>query len=105
MLLSDTSIKRPVFASVLALILIVFGLVSFSRLSLREYPDIDPPVVSISTSYPGASASVRGSKATSGPPAVRAVAWAGPTKGWSSIGDAPWSNGCSIRWCRRSTRY
>jgi multidrug efflux pump len=47
-----------VFASVLALILIVFGLVSFSRLSLREYPDIDPPVVSISTSYPGASASV-----------------------------------------------
>jgi multidrug efflux pump len=58
MLLSDTSIKRPVFASVLALILIVFGLVAFSRLSLREYPDIDPPVVSISTSYPGASASV-----------------------------------------------
>ncbi|OFX02627.1 MAG: multidrug transporter AcrB [Alphaproteobacteria bacterium RIFCSPHIGHO2_12_FULL_63_12] len=58
MLLSDTSIKRPVFASVLALILIVFGLVAFSRLSLREYPDIDPPVVSISTNYPGASASV-----------------------------------------------
>ena len=58
MLLSDTSIKRPVFASVLALILIVFGLVSFTRLSLREYPDIDPPVVSISTNYAGASASV-----------------------------------------------
>lgn len=58
MLLSDTSIKRPVFASVLALILIVFGLVAFSRLSLREYPDIDPPVVSVSTNYPGASASV-----------------------------------------------
>lgn len=58
MLLSDTSIKRPVFAWVLALVLIVFGLVAFSRLALREYPDIDPPVVSISTSYPGASASV-----------------------------------------------
>ena len=58
MLLSDTSIKRPVFASVLALIIIVFGLVSFTRLALREYPDIDPPVVSISTNYPGASASV-----------------------------------------------
>jgi multidrug efflux pump len=58
MLLSDTSIKRPVFASVLSLILIVFGLVAFSRLALREYPDIDPPVVSISTNYPGASASV-----------------------------------------------
>jgi len=58
MLLSDTSIKRPVFAWVLALVLIVFGLVAFSRLALREYPDIDPPVVSISTNYPGASASV-----------------------------------------------
>ncbi len=58
MLLSDTSIKRPVFASVLALILIVFGIVAFSRMSLREYPDIDAPIVSISTSYPGASASV-----------------------------------------------
>jgi multidrug efflux pump len=58
MLLSDTSIKRPVFATVLALILIVFGLVAFSRLSLREYPDIDPPIVSVTTNYPGASASV-----------------------------------------------
>ncbi|HAE94153.1 MAG TPA: multidrug transporter AcrB, partial [Hyphomonas atlantica] len=58
MLLSDTSIKRPVFASVLALILVIFGLVSFERLPLREYPDIDAPIVSIDTRYPGASASV-----------------------------------------------
>lgn len=58
MILSDTSIKRPVFAWVVSLVLIVFGLVAFSRLALREYPDIDPPVVSISTNYPGASASV-----------------------------------------------
>ena len=58
MLLSDTSIKRPVFASVLALILVIFGMVSFDRLPLREYPDIDAPIVSINTSYPGASASV-----------------------------------------------
>lgn len=58
MLLSDTSIKRPVFASVLAMILVIFGLVSFERLPLREYPDIDAPIVSIDTSYPGASASV-----------------------------------------------
>lgn len=58
MLLSDMSVKRPVFASVISLILIVFGLVAFSRLPLREFPDIDPPVVSISTNYPGASASV-----------------------------------------------
>ncbi len=58
MILSDISIKRPVFASVLSLLLIAFGILAFDRLPLREYPDIDPPVVSISTTYPGAAASV-----------------------------------------------
>ena len=58
MILSDLSVTRPVFASVLSLLLIAFGVVSFSKLSLREYPDIDPPVISIDTSYPGAAANV-----------------------------------------------
>lgn len=58
MVLSDISVTRPVFASVLSLLLIAFGLVSFSRLSLREYPDIDPPIVSVSTDYPGAAANI-----------------------------------------------
>ena len=58
MILSDLSVKRPVFASVVNLLLLVFGLVSISLLSLREYPDIDPPIVSINTSYPGASANI-----------------------------------------------
>ena len=58
MLLSDVSIKRPVFASVLGLLLVAIGIVAFTRLALREYPDIDPPIVSIRTSYPGASANV-----------------------------------------------
>ncbi len=58
MLLSDISVKRPVFASVISLLLVVFGIVAFTRLSLREYPSIDPPVVSISVNYPGASASI-----------------------------------------------
>ncbi|MEO0983136.1 MAG: efflux RND transporter permease subunit [Pseudomonadota bacterium] len=58
MLLSDLSVKRPVFASVIALLLIVFGLLAFERLPLREYPDIDAPVVSIDTRYPGASAAI-----------------------------------------------
>ena len=49
MLLSDVSVKRPVFASVLSLILIIFGLVAYNRLPLREYPDIDAPIVSIDT--------------------------------------------------------
>ena len=58
MFLSDTSIKRPVLASVLGLLLIGIGLVSASRLPLREYPNIDPPIVTIRTSYSGASANV-----------------------------------------------
>ncbi len=58
MILSDVCIKRPVFASVIALLLTVFGILSFERLALREYPDIDPPVVSIRTTYPGAAANV-----------------------------------------------
>ncbi|MCB1591531.1 MAG: efflux RND transporter permease subunit [Alphaproteobacteria bacterium] len=58
MILSDISVTRPVFASVLSLLLISFGIVSFFQLPLREYPDIDPPVVSIDTSYPGASANI-----------------------------------------------
>lgn len=58
MLLSDLSVKRPVFASVINILLLVFGVVCFSLLPLREYPDIDPPVVSIDTSYRGASAEI-----------------------------------------------
>jgi multidrug efflux pump len=58
MVLSDFSVTRPVFASVISLLLIAFGIVAFTRLPLREYPDIDPPVVTINTSYPGASASI-----------------------------------------------
>ncbi len=58
MLLSDISVKRPVFASVVNLLLIIFGIVAISLLSLREYPDIDPPIVSINTTYPGASANI-----------------------------------------------
>ncbi|MCL1635383.1 efflux RND transporter permease subunit [Luteimonas sp. SX5] len=64
MLLSDISIKRPVFATVMSLILIVLGVVSFTRLPLRELPDVDPPVVSVSTTYTGASAAVVESRIT-----------------------------------------
>jgi multidrug efflux pump len=58
MLLSDISVKRPVFALVLSALLVAFGILSFDRLPLREYPDIQSPIVSVSTNYPGASASV-----------------------------------------------
>ena len=58
MYLSDLSIRRPVLSTVLSLLLVVFGIVSFTRLPVREYPDIDPPIVSVESSYPGAAASV-----------------------------------------------
>jgi hydrophobic/amphiphilic exporter-1 (mainly G- bacteria), HAE1 family len=54
MLLSDVSIKRPVFATMLNLVLIVFGLYSLPRLSVDQYPNVDFPVVSVSVVYPGA---------------------------------------------------
>ncbi|MES2858160.1 MAG: efflux RND transporter permease subunit [Pseudomonadota bacterium] len=56
--LSDLSIKRPVLAVVMSLLLIVLGVMSYMRLTLRELPAIDPPIVSVSVDYPGASASV-----------------------------------------------
>lgn len=58
MVLSDVSVKRPVFATVISLLLVAFGILSFMELPLREYPDTSPPVVSVSTSYPGASAEI-----------------------------------------------
>ncbi|HEX4873056.1 MAG TPA: efflux RND transporter permease subunit [Nevskiaceae bacterium] len=58
MWLSDLSVKRPILATVLNLLLVVFGLAALLQISVREYPDIDPPVVSVSTGYPGASAAV-----------------------------------------------
>ena len=64
MILSDLSVKRPVLAAVLSLLLIAFGLVAFDRLPLREFPNIDPPIVSIDTVYRGASADVVESRVT-----------------------------------------
>jgi multidrug efflux pump len=64
MLISEISVRRPVFATVISLLLIIFGLVSLDRLATREYPDIDRPFVSISTIYRGASAPVIETKIT-----------------------------------------
>ena len=58
MTLPELSIKRPVFATVMSLVLVLVGLVAYDRLSVREYPAIDPPVVTVETSYPGASAAI-----------------------------------------------
>lgn len=58
MFISEISIKRPVLATVMSLTLVLFGVVSFFRLPVREAPDIDAPIVSITTIYPGANARV-----------------------------------------------
>ena len=64
MKISEISIHRPVFATVISLMLVILGLVSLSSLAVREYPDIDPPVVSIDTSYRGAGANIVEEKIT-----------------------------------------
>jgi multidrug efflux pump len=64
MQLPELSIKRPVFATVLSLVLVLVGIVSYGRLTVREYPNIDAPVVSVSTGYPGASATIVESQVT-----------------------------------------
>ena len=56
--LSTLSINRPVLASVLSIVVLIFGIVGFTFLGVREYPSVDPPVVSVSTSYVGANADV-----------------------------------------------
>lgn len=58
MILSDISIKRPVVCIVLSSLVVIVGLLSFNRLPVREYPQTESPVVSVSTSYPGAAAEV-----------------------------------------------
>jgi len=62
--ITDTSVKRPVFAIVINLLLLTFGLVAFTMLPLREYPDIETPIVNISTEYTGASAEIIETKIT-----------------------------------------
>ena len=58
MLLTDLSIKRPVVASVMSIVLVIFGLVTFQEIPTDELPDVQPPVVTIQTDYKGASAEI-----------------------------------------------
>ena len=62
--LSDLSIKRPVFASMTSAALVLFGVMGYRRLSVREFPDVDPPIVSVSVSFRGANPQVMESALT-----------------------------------------
>jgi multidrug efflux pump len=64
MVLSDISIRRPVLATVMSLVIVLVGYLSFTRMAVREYPNIDPPVVSVRTVYKGATAQVMESAIT-----------------------------------------
>src|SRR5690606_3897650 len=64
MVLSELCIKRPVFATVLSLVIMLIGFISYDRLTVREYPAIDEPVVSVRTEYKGASPEVVESQVT-----------------------------------------
>lgn len=58
MILSRVSIQRPILATMMNLVLVLFGIIGLSRLPVRELPDIDPPIISVTTVYPGANAQV-----------------------------------------------
>ena len=58
MLISDVSVRRPVFAAVISLILVILGVMAASSMTIREYPAIERPIVSISTSYRGAASDI-----------------------------------------------
>ena len=64
MQLSELSIKRPVFGTVLSLIIVLLGLVAYDRLTIREYPEIDEPTVSVTTTYRGASQDIMETQVT-----------------------------------------
>ncbi|HRZ09386.1 MAG TPA: efflux RND transporter permease subunit, partial [Gemmatimonadales bacterium] len=64
MFLSDTSVKRPVLATMLSLSIVLFGAIGYTKLSVREYPDIDPPIISVSVFLPGANPRVMESAVT-----------------------------------------
>jgi len=64
MILSDLSIRRPVLASMLSAALVLFGIIGYRQLSVREYPDVDPPVISVQTFLAGANPQVMESAVT-----------------------------------------
>lgn len=56
--ISELSIKRPVLATVMVLVILLFGLIGYTSLGVREYPSVDQPIISVNTTYPGANAEV-----------------------------------------------
>jgi multidrug efflux pump subunit AcrB len=64
MTLSDISVKRPVMATVFAIAIVIFGVVAFTSLGVREYPSVDPPIITVRADYTGANAQIMESQIT-----------------------------------------
>jgi multidrug efflux pump len=64
MSLSSTSIRRPVLASVMSIVIVLFGVIGLTYLGVREYPSVDPPIITVSTTYIGANADIIESQIT-----------------------------------------
>jgi multidrug efflux pump len=64
MSLSSLSVNRPVLATVMSIVIVLFGIIGYSYLGLREYPSIDPPIITVRTSYTGANAEIIESQIT-----------------------------------------
>lgn len=62
--LASLSINRPVLATVMSIILVIFGIIGFSALGVREFPSVDPPIITVTTNYPGANADIIESQIT-----------------------------------------
>ena len=62
--ISSLSINRPVLATVISIVLVLFGVIGFTYLGVREYPSVDPPVITVTTNYPGANADIIESQIT-----------------------------------------
>ena len=82
MSLSAVCIRRPVLTIVMAIVIVLFGIIGFTYLGVREYPNVDPAIISVYTSYTGASAEVIESQITepledavSSVPGIRTLNW------------------------------
>jgi hydrophobe/amphiphile efflux-1 (HAE1) family protein len=62
--LASLSINRPVLATVMSIILVIFGIIGFNALGVREFPSVDPPIITVTTNYPGANADIIESQIT-----------------------------------------
>lgn len=62
--IASYSIKRPVFATVVSLVIVLFGIIGFRELGVREFPSVDPPIITVTTNYPGANADIIESQIT-----------------------------------------